>query len=185
VGVAVHAEEVDVLVAELVVPLVAGQGEVVGVGREAVLGVPVVVARTGPEAVLLGALAVLAFVRADPVVVELADVLVDGVGLAVWVVVVADGDDEVRLQPGDQGGDLMGLLAAVPEVPDHREAVQLRAAPQRRQGARADGLGGVLRTRGLRLRHGVLMRRRGGDPGERAGLHAARQQQQRHGPHAG
>src|SRR5206468_2916581 len=97
---AVDGEELHRPLGEGVVPLVAGQGEVVQVGRgqrgRAAARLPVVVAERRVETVDGRAGAVLAFVVADVVVVILADVGVDRRGLAGLVVVVADGDDRVR-----------------------------------------------------------------------------------------
>ena len=60
------------------------------------------IAKAGPEAVDGTSAAIAALVIAYEGAVKLADVIVDGVGTTFGVVVIAKGDDEIRVPPGDQ-----------------------------------------------------------------------------------
>lgn len=124
----------------VIVSLVAGQGEVVQIGAvtsrcAAFNGIPIVIARAGPEAVDRAAAAVLPAVVADERAVVLADVPVDGAGRAVGVVVVSSGNDEVRVPAGHERRDasLIGRVAAI--VADDGEAIHCDRG-RRRGGAR-------------------------------------------------
>src|SRR4051794_39463528 len=109
--VGVDDEQLHAVLADGVVPLVAGEREVVGVRLEAVGLVVVVVAQRGPEPVAGGrAGAVAAGVGVDVVVVPLPHVGVDRVGAAVLVVVVADGGDEGGIPGFDQLRDVARRL---------------------------------------------------------------------------
>src|SRR6185436_8325673 len=99
---------------------VAGELEVVGVGRE-VAETPIVVPGRRPEAVLRAAGSVAPAVAADQVLVELPDVIVDGLRSALVVVVVPRRDREVRVETVDEVADVLLVAAAVPVVPERDE----------------------------------------------------------------
>lgn len=105
--VGIEAEEFHGPALEGVVALVAGQREVIEV-RLGVGGEPVVIAEAGKEAIGHRARAVASFISADELVVELADVAVDGGRRADGIVVIAEGEDEMWLPAFDELGDLAG-----------------------------------------------------------------------------
>lgn len=97
-------------IVHIVVELIAGESEVVEVGASTAIGValdggPVVVAEGGPEAIDRAAYAVITLIVADELAVVLADVVVNGVGRTVGIVVVADGEDEVGVPASDERGN--------------------------------------------------------------------------------
>jgi hypothetical protein len=122
--VAVEREEAHGPRGELVVPLVAGEVEVVEVRLDALgrLGVaPVVVAQAREEAAGRRAGAVGAAVVVDVIVVVLADVGVDSLRGAGGVVVVAGRDDERGVPALHQRRDVGGGLFDGAEVADDGE----------------------------------------------------------------
>jgi len=127
VGVAVEHEETYRPPAELVVTFVAGQREIVEVWAGAVCtiathGHPVVVAQNREEMIGSCPRSVAAGVGIDKLVVILADVRVNGRSRAGRIVVVASGDDEVRVPALDQVGHILLSLTARTVVTDHGEA---------------------------------------------------------------
>ena len=76
------------------------------------------IAENWKEAVLIRTCAELAGVREDEIVIVLADVSIDRIRRSKFVVVVPDGDDEVRLPTMDQRGHLRFGRRSAPEVAD-------------------------------------------------------------------
>jgi hypothetical protein len=144
VGVVIDDEDADVSLLRRVVAFVAGEREVIEVRPIAGGGVVVVIADGGEEVVdgVGRARAVAAGVRIDELVVPLPDVVVDGVGAAVGIVVVADGGDGVGVPALDQVGHIARRrdLHIGGIVPDDRQAGQQPARFQRfdHSGARRD-----------------------------------------------
>ena len=96
VVVAVEDEEMHGAALKVVIAFIPGQGEIIQV-RLDMAWIPVVVAQGREEAIFSGTGAIGAFVGMDICLVLLTDVGVDGAGFAVWVVVIADGDDKVNV----------------------------------------------------------------------------------------
>jgi hypothetical protein len=72
--------------------------------------------------------AIRAGVREDEVVIILADIIIDIGGKAVLVVIITDGDDEVRVPAMDHGSDLALLRI------DRRSIIPYHRKPHRSRG---------------------------------------------------
>ena len=106
---------------KIIVALVTRQAEIIQVGFGSGC-IPVMVAKGREEAVFGCSRTVRAGIRENEIMVILADMGIDRISCAGWVIVIADRDEDVRIPAMDHGGHIRFALAAFPEIADHGEA---------------------------------------------------------------
>ena len=102
---------------EIVVALIPGQLEVVKVWLSPFCG-PIVVTQAGKKAVNLSSLAIFAMIRTDEFMEIPTDILVNGLGKSIGVVVVTGGDDEFRIPALYQVSHIGFTLTRQPIIPN-------------------------------------------------------------------
>ena len=119
--IAVNRKEMHRSPGEIVVALVAGQGEIIQIGPR-VGSIPIVIAQSGEEAVRLRARAVSSEVRVNIIVIILTDIRVNGLRGAIRVVIISGGDDEIRVPGFDQVRNLKFGLTGFAEIANDSKA---------------------------------------------------------------
>jgi len=120
-SVTISGEEVDGSPDEIVVTFVAGQSEIIHVRLERA-GVPVVVAGRREETINRRAGAVRPNVGINELVIKLPDILINRIRPAERVIVVAGGDDEIRVPAFDEVRDSEFIRSGIPVIADDGEA---------------------------------------------------------------
>ena len=123
IGVAVQAEDLNRPITILVIPFVSGKREVCEVrvvsGRRRIRETAVVIPHGRKEAIGNCPGTVCSCVRENIIVEKLSDILVDGAGFTVGIVVVADGHNEIGVPALHQigHGQLIGSPGTI--ITDH------------------------------------------------------------------